>query len=53
MYIDRYLPDIKSLVTSITTFTGNEHYISVCKYKDDASAVGTALHFINQFNQNI
>jgi predicted NBD/HSP70 family sugar kinase/biotin operon repressor len=48
-YLEKYIPLIRKSVAEITTFVGNENYITACTYKKEASAVGAALMFIRPF----
>ncbi|MDR1505562.1 MAG: ROK family transcriptional regulator [Treponema sp.] len=48
-YLEKYIPLIRKSVAEITTFAGNEDYITACTYKKEASAVGAALMFIRPF----
>jgi len=52
-YLDEYLDDLRDMVLEMTTFAGNETYVSVCKYKQNAAAVGAALQFIRPFIENV
>ena len=48
-YLEEYIDDIRQSVSEITTFMGNEDYITTCIYKKEASAVGAALLYIRPF----
>jgi predicted NBD/HSP70 family sugar kinase len=48
-YLEPYIDEIRRSVASITTFWGNEDYITACTYKKEASAVGAALLYIRPF----
>ncbi len=52
-YLDEYIDDLKKIISELTTFPGNESYVSVCKHKMDAAAVGAALLFIRPFIEAI
>jgi predicted NBD/HSP70 family sugar kinase len=48
-YLEEYIDDIRQSVSEVTTFLGNEDYITACVYKKEASAVGAALLYIRPF----
>jgi predicted NBD/HSP70 family sugar kinase len=48
-YLEPYIDKIRRSVAEVTTFWGNEDYISPCMYKREASAVGAALLFVRPF----
>jgi predicted NBD/HSP70 family sugar kinase len=48
-YLEGYIGDIRQSVAGVTTFLGNEDYITSCAYKREASAVGAALLFVRPF----
>jgi predicted NBD/HSP70 family sugar kinase len=48
-YLESYIDDIRQSVAKITTFLGNEDYITACTYKKEAAAVGAALLYIRPF----
>jgi predicted NBD/HSP70 family sugar kinase len=52
-YLAPFIDEIKQKVLKLDTFRDTPDYIKVCQYKNEASAVGAALHFINQFIQSI
>jgi predicted NBD/HSP70 family sugar kinase/biotin operon repressor len=48
-YLEPYIDDIRRSVAQVTTFLGNEDYITACAYKKEAAAVGAALLYIRPF----
>jgi predicted NBD/HSP70 family sugar kinase len=52
-YLAPFIAEIKQKVMELDTFKDNPDYIKLCQCKNEASAVGAALHFINQFIQTI
>jgi predicted NBD/HSP70 family sugar kinase len=48
-YLEGYIGDLRTSVAGVTTFLGNEDYISACSYKKEAAAVGAALLFVRPF----
>ncbi|MDR2184646.1 MAG: ROK family transcriptional regulator [Treponema sp.] len=48
-YLEPYIDEIRRSVAEVTTFWGNEDYITACTYKREASAVGAALLFVRPF----
>jgi len=52
-YLDDFLDQIKEMVTMRNTYDSNGDYISICKYKSHATAVGAALQFIDEFIKTI
>lgn len=52
-YIDPYLDQLYELATQADPFCDSIDYISVCKYKTEASATGGALLYIDEFIHSI
>ncbi len=52
-YLGPFIDQIKQKVLELDTFRDEPDYIRLCQYKNEASAVGAALHFINRFIQTI
>lgn len=52
-YMDEYIDRLRQMVSELTLFPGNEDYITVCKYKKEAAAVGAALLWIQDFIHSI
>jgi predicted NBD/HSP70 family sugar kinase len=48
-YLEPYIDEIRRSVAGVTTFLGNEDYITPCIYKKEASAVGAALLYVRPF----
>jgi predicted NBD/HSP70 family sugar kinase len=52
-YLEPYINDIRNAVAKVSTFLGNEDYITACSYKKEAAAVGAALLYIQPFIQQL
>jgi predicted NBD/HSP70 family sugar kinase len=52
-YLEPFINDIRTSVSKISTFSGNEDYLKVCNYKKEASAVGAALLYVRPFIRQI
>jgi predicted NBD/HSP70 family sugar kinase len=52
-FLSPFIDEIKQKVLELDTFRDNPGYIKLCQYKNEASAVGAALHFINLFIESI
>lgn len=50
-YIEDYLDDLKALAK--TSFEDNADYLIPCRCKNEAIAVGAALHFISEFIESV
>jgi predicted NBD/HSP70 family sugar kinase len=48
-YLEGYIDDLRKSTMKISTFTGNEDYITACSYRKEAAAVGAALFFVRPF----
>jgi hypothetical protein len=48
-YLENYIAELRASVASVSTFLGNEDYITACTYKKEAAAVGAALLYIRPF----
>jgi predicted NBD/HSP70 family sugar kinase len=48
-YLEPYIDELKKSSARISTFIGNEDYITPCSYKKEAAAVGAALLYIKPF----
>jgi predicted NBD/HSP70 family sugar kinase len=48
-YLEAYIDELRKSIARITTFLGNEDYITACTYKKEAAAVGAALLYISPF----
>lgn len=48
-YVGDYFEDIKRRITSIAVFDSNADYLHLSNYTSNASAIGTALNFVDQF----
>lgn len=51
--IEPYIERIKTAVAARSSFGSNTDYIRLCHHKFESTAVGAALHYINDFIQNI
>ncbi|HVI43195.1 MAG TPA: ROK family protein, partial [Anaerovoracaceae bacterium] len=52
-YIGDYFDDIKLRLGRITVFDNNADYLHLSNYTSNASAIGTALHFVDEFIKTI
>jgi predicted NBD/HSP70 family sugar kinase len=48
-YLEPYIDELKKSTARISTFMGNEDYITPCGYKKEAAAVGAALLYVKPF----
>jgi predicted NBD/HSP70 family sugar kinase len=48
-YLEAYIDDLRKSIAKVSTFLGNEDYITACSYKKEAAAVGAALLYIRPF----
>ena len=52
-FMERYLPELRRLVSALNTFENSADYIKLCRYPKRASMLGVALHFIQEFLEKI
>ena len=52
-YMDRYMDPLRQLLGRIDPYDSDGAYVRPCSYKIEASAVGAALYFIEDFIQKI
>ena len=52
-YLELYINDLRQAAAGVTTFQGNEDYITICRYKKEAAAIGVALLFVKPFIDQI
>lgn len=52
-WLEPWLPRLRELVAARDTFESECTYLSVCRYKNEPIAAGSALFFIDQFIENI
>ncbi|MDO4306198.1 MAG: ROK family transcriptional regulator [Eubacteriales bacterium] len=52
-YIEPYIPDLRQRVSKLNSFGNDGSYLQVCRYKFEASAVGSALQYISEFLEEI
>ena len=52
-YIGDYFEDIKLWLIRIAVFDNNADYLHLSNYTSNASAIGTALHFVDQFIKTV
>ncbi|MDR3145054.1 MAG: sugar kinase, partial [Treponema sp.] len=48
-YLEGYMDDLRKSTMGVSTFPGNEDYITACSYRKEAAAVGAALLFVRPF----
>lgn len=53
VYMDEHLDALREIISERETYQSNGLYISACRYKMHATAVGAALVFIERFLSNI
>jgi predicted NBD/HSP70 family sugar kinase len=52
-YMADYLDDVKRLVSSRNSFDTSTDYLHICRDKQEATAVGAALHYVDQFLKQV
>lgn len=52
-YFQKYIDDLKKLVSKLNTFENNADYIKVCRHNFEASAIGASLKHIYDFIDGI
>ena len=52
-YIEDYFGDIKYRLGKDSVFDNNADYLHLSNYTSNASAIGTALHFADEFKKTI
>lgn len=52
-WLEPWLPKLKEMVAARDTFENECRYLSVCRYKDEPIAAGSALFYIDQFIESI
>lgn len=52
-YLEPYLPKLQEKVSLLNSFSKDGNYLQVCRYKFEASAVGSALQYISDFLKEI
>ncbi len=52
-YLEKYLPRLKRMAAKRNTFEAHADYLSVCKVKKEALALGSALPFIHELWKQI
>jgi len=52
-FFDKYIDDLRILVQGSTIIDPADDFILPCKFKQEAIAAGAAVHFINDFLNNI
>ena len=53
IYLDAHIEKLKKIAAKRNSFEENADYLSVCKVKKEALALGSALPFIHEFWRNI
>lgn len=51
--LDQYIDILREKVAALDPFSEDTEFLTVCKFKTEAAAVGTALHFIEQYVSTI
>ena len=52
-YVEDYFEDIKNRLSRINVFDNNADYLHLSNYTSNASAIGTALHFADEFIKTV
>ena len=52
-YAGEYLAEIRSRLAGIDAFDNNTDYLKLSNYTSNASAIGTALHFVDEFIRTV
>lgn len=52
-YMGEYLEEFRKKVSDQNPFSKDSHWIQVCHYRTEASAVGSAVYYINEFIENL
>jgi predicted NBD/HSP70 family sugar kinase len=52
-YVGDYFGDIKKRLSEITVFDGNSDFLQLSNHSSNESAIGTALHFVDEFVKTI
>lgn len=52
-YIEKYLDELRNLVSQRCTFATDGSFIKPCFFKHESSAVGAALYFVDKFIEEI
>ncbi|MBE5972717.1 MAG: ROK family transcriptional regulator [Lachnoclostridium sp.] len=53
VYLNEYLKEIRQTALALNPFETNGNYIQSCHYQTEAAAVGAAIHYVNEFIQNM
>lgn len=52
-FMENHIHVLRERVSKLNPFSNDSSYLDVCTYKFEATAVGSALHYINAFIENI
>jgi hypothetical protein len=52
-YVGEYFEDIKKRLCEITVFDNNADFLHLSNYSSNESAIGTALHFVEEFVRTV
>jgi predicted NBD/HSP70 family sugar kinase len=52
-YLEPYMPELNRRITEKDTFETEMEYVKLCHYPDRADTMGVALHYINEYKENI
>ena len=52
-YLQDYLGEVQQMVAEKNPFESDGGYVTICRYRKEASAVGAALHYIKEFIEKI
>jgi len=52
-YLEPYMPELRRRIVENDTFEDDSEYVKLCHYPNRADTMGVALHFINEYLENI
>jgi predicted NBD/HSP70 family sugar kinase len=52
-YLEPYMPELTWRIAEKDTFEDNTEYVKLCHYPCRADTMGVALHYINEYIENI
>lgn len=52
-YLEPYMPELTRKIKEKDTFEDNTEYVKLCHYPYRADTIGVALHYINEYIENI
>ena len=52
-HLDKYLPELQALAAKANAFEKDGSYLTICRYRNEESAIGGALSFVQSFLDDI